>query len=107
MAYKLMPFGVRRLSDGASIPPDPQNADWRIYQNWLADGGVPVALDPDPLMRPQIKILQLEERNPITHRELRELILALGELYPAAKTTPFYVRAKATDDAIKIERAKL
>ena len=45
--YKLRPDfygqaqGVIRLSDGAFIPPDPENADWRRYQDWLADGGVP------------------------------------------------------------------
>lgn len=49
----------------------------------------------------------IERGNPITHRALRELILAIGEVYPAAKTTPFYTRAKAADDAIRAERAKL
>lgn len=49
----------------------------------------------------------IEHDNPITHRALRELILALGELYPAAKATPFYWKAKLADDAIRAERAKL
>lgn len=58
-------------------------------------------------LSPIYAIQSIEQSNPITHRALRELILALGELYPAAKATPFYIKAKAADDLIKIERAKL
>jgi len=32
---------------GGSIPNDPANADWQIYQQWLDDGGVP-----DPYVEP-------------------------------------------------------
>ncbi|WP_457795727.1 hypothetical protein [Methylocystis sp. S23] len=32
---------VRRDADGAIIPADPANADWREYQEWLADGNAP------------------------------------------------------------------
>ena len=56
---------------------------------------------------PAMTIERIERENPITHRALRELILALGELYPAAKSTPFYVRSKTADDLIKVKRAKL
>ena len=28
---------VIRDTDGANIPPDPRNADWQQYQQWLAD----------------------------------------------------------------------
>jgi hypothetical protein len=33
--------GVRRDVDGAVIPADPANADWRDYQEWLAAGNAP------------------------------------------------------------------
>ncbi|MCA1419505.1 hypothetical protein [Bradyrhizobium sp. BRP23] len=38
---------VIRTADQALIPNDEGNADWQIYQQWLADGGVP---DPAPRM---------------------------------------------------------
>ena len=48
MAYKLAQSGVRRLADGACIPPDERNADWRDYQAWLEAGNTPEASDPPP-----------------------------------------------------------
>jgi hypothetical protein len=44
-----MPGSVIRNSDGATIPPDPDNRDYAEYQQWLADGGVP---DPAPVFAP-------------------------------------------------------
>jgi len=32
---------IRRISDGASIPPDPANTDYQRYLEWLAAGNVP------------------------------------------------------------------
>lgn len=47
--YKLTAgTGVIRASDGAVIPADPANTDYRIYQEWLAAGNAPdPALDLD------------------------------------------------------------
>lgn len=36
---------VRRISDGAIIPADPDNRDWRAYQQWLAEGNAPLPAD--------------------------------------------------------------
>jgi len=52
-------------------------------------------------------IQEIEQKNPITHRALRELILTIGEAFPSAKETVFYQRVKVVDDAVKVERAKL
>ena len=32
---------ILRLSDGACIPPDPNNVDYAAYLAWLDAGGVP------------------------------------------------------------------
>jgi hypothetical protein len=43
MAYQLTHTDIIiRVSDGASIPADPLNPDFIIYQQWLADGNVPI-----------------------------------------------------------------
>ena len=47
------PTGVRRVSDNAFIPDDPQNRDWQAYQAWLAAGGVPNSAPPLPPSVPQ------------------------------------------------------
>lgn len=107
MAYKLMSNGVRRLSDGAFIPQDHDNADWQNYEKWLLEGNSPEPKDVDFNDTPLGKITLIESANPITHRALRELVLAIGAVYPAAQSAPFYQRAKAADDLIKAERAKL
>lgn len=39
--YQLVEGGVVRASDGVTIPDASGNRDWRKYQKWLADGGVP------------------------------------------------------------------
>ncbi len=61
----------------------------------------------NPQNTPQFKILDIEQKNPITHRALREFLLGFGEAHPAFKATLLYIRVKAADDAIKVERAKL
>jgi hypothetical protein len=43
MSYKLQPPGVVRLADGAVIPANPANADWREYQAWVGAGNSPQA----------------------------------------------------------------
>ena len=43
--YKLSNSGVIRISDGAYIPNDPNNRDWRKYQKWTTKGNI--ALQPD------------------------------------------------------------
>lgn len=42
-AYRLQSDSdyVLRVADGAQIPPDERNRDWRDYQDWLAEGNTP------------------------------------------------------------------
>lgn len=58
-------------------------------------------------MAPQREIERLERENPITHRALREMILAIGAQFPDAQDTVFYQRALQVEQAIRTERAKL
>ena len=37
--------GDIQRSDGAVIPPDKKNRDWRKYQQWLAEGNEPEPMD--------------------------------------------------------------
>jgi hypothetical protein len=42
MTYQLTTStSIIRLSDGAFIPPDPGNTDYREYLDWLAAGNTP------------------------------------------------------------------
>lgn len=56
--YKLL-YGsdtIRRLADGAGIPPDPKNADYVAYLEWLAKGGIPEAADVPPAPVPKAEL---------------------------------------------------
>ena len=32
---------IKRIADGASIPPDESNTDYQEYLNWVSAGGIP------------------------------------------------------------------
>jgi hypothetical protein len=40
---------ILRITDGASIPPDPANTDYAAYLEWVEAGNTP---DPAPILRP-------------------------------------------------------
>jgi hypothetical protein len=48
--YKLFNFNgklvsIKRLSDGASIPLDPDNTDYQAYLKWVSEGNTPEPAD--------------------------------------------------------------
>jgi len=65
---------ILRTSDGAYIPPDPGNTDYRNYQAWLKAGNTPEPapepLPPPPLLTPVEKLAAAG----LTVAELRELL---------------------------------
>lgn len=51
--YQLTCTGsVRRLADGATIPPAPGNADYQDYLRWVAAGNAAAPAEPEPEPEP-------------------------------------------------------
>jgi hypothetical protein len=46
--YKIVEGGVQRASDGATIPLDEGNGDYRRYLEWVKDGNQPDPADGPP-----------------------------------------------------------
>ena len=64
---------IKRLSDNAFIPPDPENTDYQEYLRWLEEGNEP--LPPDPIPEPEpLTAQQKLEAAGLTVEELKELL---------------------------------
>lgn len=85
MTYKLLAGGgVRRIEDGATIPPTNDNLDWQAYQAWLlVPGNVPAPADPLP--GPDTAVGMTERARDQAHDDLDAAIAAL----PAAQQPAF------------------
>jgi len=74
MTYQLTGNGdtILRTTDGAFIPPDPANTDYRAYLAWLEEGNTPLPA-PEPPVPPVLTTEQKLEAAGLTVAELKEL----------------------------------
>lgn len=76
MSYRLSSNGyVIRLADGAWIPPETGNADWRDYQAWLGVGNAPEPV-PEPLAPTSVVIDGAVFLSRVTDEEYAAVIAA-------------------------------
>lgn len=115
MSYQLTANGtIKRLSDGASIPADEQNGDYREFLRWKAEGNEPLPVDPPREPTPLEKIAALErtEGQGVYVRGVREFMLGMAQIVamqggPDIMQTPGMQKVKSLDDQIKALRAQI
>jgi len=74
MTYQLTNYEtIKRLSDNAFIPPDPENKDYQQYLKWLEEGNEPLPPDPIPEPEPLTSQQKLEAAG-LSIEELKELL---------------------------------
>ena len=92
--YKLLSdnAAIRRLTDGACIPPDHANRDYREYLEWLSKGNTPEpAYTPEELEAKQ-KAEEEAAREALIQTKMREL--AISELKKEGKLPQDYKMVK-------------
>ncbi len=76
--YKLRPGGVIRTANGAQIPDDPGNRDWRRYQAWLLAGNTPDPADVIPPVFDADAELAAQLASANTVAQLKDALLGKG-----------------------------
>lgn len=105
--------GVIRTADGALIPDDPANRDWRGYQDWRAAGNVPTPAPqpPQPTYRDKRKAAYIAELG-----QKPDFVETVGDVLDdlireirarGATSTPEFSALTAKIDAIKARFPKV
>lgn len=102
--------GVQRVEDGAFVQA-PHGSGWspawQAYQDWIASGNAPQPADmPSHNDAIDTQIVAIEEANPITHRALREFVLAVASQFPGASNLPGVQKVAAVDAEIAVLRGE-
>ena len=70
--------GVTRDSDGAGIPANPANKDWRLCQEWLSQGNTPAPM-------PAAVVPSIDDEYDALSDWMKELIVEVGANLPSFK----------------------
>ena len=65
---------IKRISDGAFIPPDPGNRDFVEYTAWLADGNTPLPAPEPPAPPAPLTPAEKLAAAGLTVEDLKELL---------------------------------
>lgn len=86
--YRLRSGGVIRTADGASIPDDLRNRDWRRYQAWLLAGNTPDPADPLPVRIDADAEMDAQIAAATTVAQLKDALLGKGTRKARLVTRP-------------------
>lgn len=76
--YKLVTGGsILRALDGASIPPDMRNSDYRVYLDWVDEGNTADPADVEPVVSKEDRAENRLTADPALHALVKALA---GEL---------------------------
>ncbi len=106
--YKLTSRNYVIRNDGANIPVDSSNLDYKAYLAWVAQGNTPTPADvPSHNDTIDAQIRAGEAALPITHRALREFMLQiLSFAHVSPNVNPKFAAIAALDAQIQALRSQ-